>query len=253
MAESERQIVISVRELEALQQERDALKRENSKLANQVDDAQHDFGVIAFCGLNMSKQDKESFRSADAFPALEVLCQEQDAKNMHEFMLSEAKHDNEVLLEYVKAGQYGSGEDVDIHGESRLELFNAVRGLMADAMAGHFLADEVKRLDEREKRFVKHCDALSKLLGLMVHVVPGSFLLEQIEEAAGVLDISAILNRGTDWYHYTEAQVLEMLSKANITESGAAYLLDTHIIDVRLRMEQAYGVHWRDIAVDENE
>lgn len=248
MADKERQIVVSVREMEALQKERDALKQENAKLFNQVDEAQHDFGVIAFCGLNMSKQDKESFRSADSFPALEVLCQEQDAKNMREFLLEQAKHVHVALLDYIKAGQYGDGEDMDIHSESGLELFNAVRGLMADAMAGSFLSGEVKRLEEREKRFVKHLDALSKLAGLMVHVVPGGFLLEQIEAAAGILELSPMLNPGTDWYHYTEVQVLEMLSKADITESGAAYLLDTHIIDVRLRMEKRYGVQWRDMA-----
>jgi len=58
-----------------------AAQLEARKLAGKIDDMQHDFGVIAFCGLNMSKDDKESFRSEDSIPALQTLEQVRDEVN----------------------------------------------------------------------------------------------------------------------------------------------------------------------------
>lgn len=181
-----------------------------------------------------------------------VLTRERDTLKR---IAEQRESDMAELLHYVQAGQYGSGEDVDLRTESGLSLFNAVRGLMADAIAGDFLADEVKRLDAREQRFKKHLDAMNRLMAKVLTVQNNALhgvILDALEADGGILDISPMAIAGTDWYHYNEeAQVLEMLSKGEITEGGVAYLLDTDIIGVRVKMEQAYGANWRDLAADD--
>ena len=39
------------------------LQAENNRLANRVDDLEHDFGVLSFCGTAINKQDIEGLRT----------------------------------------------------------------------------------------------------------------------------------------------------------------------------------------------
>lgn len=63
-----------LRHAEALEKERDALKAENVRLSNQVDDMQHDIGVLSSCGMYLFKDDLESLRT-DALADVVVILQ----------------------------------------------------------------------------------------------------------------------------------------------------------------------------------
>jgi hypothetical protein len=110
---------------------------------------------------------------------------------------------------------------------------------------------EITALKTREKRFIRHCDAMNAAFKDVFDSSWGKDsekIILQILMEYPELQLATISNPGTDWYHLTQDQILDSWVKAEISEGLAAHLLDVGRIQARMMMEKKHGVYWRDLA-----
>jgi hypothetical protein len=100
-------------------------------------------------------------------------------------------------------------------------------------------------------RMIDHLDRLNAAMQTIVEwivedqAVPAGVFLDAVMD--NQLEIHAF-KPGSDWYHIAPDEVEIALAQGRLSEPMAAYYLNCTIVELRLRMEKAFGNRWRDLA-----